>query len=272
LTLIILLQTHIVLMVGLITLLGLCVGSFLNVIIYRLPIMMQTAEQTKRFNLLVPRSHCPHCHHKIAWYHNIPLLSYWLLHQQCQHCHHKISIRYVWVEFITACLSGILAAYYGFNESLLAMLLLTWVLIPLIVIDWKTQLLPDELTMLLLWLGLLFNLFGNFVPLSDAVIGVMAGYASLWLIMQLYRLCTGKLGMGYGDFKLFSALGAWVGWQSLSLILALAAIGGIIVGGLWLKATRQSLRAPIAFGPFLAVAGWLVIFFNDKLDFIHYLH
>ena len=258
-TLIALLQNNLYLLICLMFIIGACVGSFLNVVIYRLPIMLEASESSKPLNLMMPHSHCPHCKQVVAWQHNIPLLSYWLLKRQCAHCKKPVNTRYFWVELITALLSAGLAFYYGYTFALLAVLFFTWLLIPMIVIDWKTQLLPDELTFSLLWLGLLVNLQGLFVPLTDAVIGAIVGYLVLWLIMHVYRLITGKWGMGYGDFKLFAALGAWLGWQSLSMILAIAALGGIVVGIIWLKATRQKMNAPIAFGPFLAIAGWMVM-------------
>ena len=274
------LQQNTILWIVIILLLGACIGSFLNVVIYRLPLSLYASWKRQcsqlfpasikpaeeiTFNLMTPRSHCPHCKHTISAWHNIPLLSYMLLRGKCAYCKQHISLQYFYIELICTIVTLFLALYYPIGWKLLGALLFTWSLIPLIIIDFKEQLLPDEITLLLLWLGLVFNIFNTFTPLVTAVIGTMLGYISLWLITYGYKLFTGKMAMGHGDFKLLASLGAWLGWQSLPLIIFIAAILGIIFGLTWLICTRQKTSTAIAFGPYLAITGWLAFIFHDSL-------
>ncbi len=262
---------------------GLLVGSFLNVVIYRLPIILkrQWVLQSKeyltevnehkfsdldqkqpRFDLLIPRSTCPHCGTQISALQNIPIASYLLLGGKCRHCKTPISARYPIVEALTAAVFGFSAFMFGVDVLTLGALLFSAMLIAMSGIDLDHKLLPDQLTYILLWSGLLINLIGGFTGLSDAVIGALAGYLSLWSVYWLFKLTTGKEGMGYGDFKLFAALGAWLGWQMLPLIIILAAVTGLVIGGgamLIRKGDRQ-----IPFGPYLAIAGWLAMFFGAQ--------
>lgn len=259
-------------------LLGLVVGSFLNVVIHRLPIMLERAWRRQcaelrgdalpaeeRYNLLVPRSRCPACGHGITALENIPVLSFLLLKGKCAACGARISFRYPAVEAATGLLSAAVAWHFGPTAALLGALLLTWALIALTFIDYDHQLLPDNLTLPLLWLGLAFNLSATYVPLRSAVIGALAGYLSLWLVYQLFRLLTGREGMGYGDFKLFAALGAWLGWQQLPLIILLASFAGAVVGLAGILILGRDRSVPIPFGPFLCVAGWVALLWGDLI-------
>jgi len=277
--------------VGTCLVLGLAVGSFLNVVIYRLPLMLdrqwraQCAELAghdphattvaagahERFNLMVPRSACPACKAPITALQNIPLVSWVALRGRCAHCGAPIPVRYPLVELLTGVLSACVAARFGFGVGACAALALTWFLIALTFIDLDTQLLPDSLTLPLLWLGLTLSLLGPQdaapvpVDVRSSLIGAAAGYVSLWSVYHLFRLLTGKEGMGYGDFKLFAALGAWLGWQMLLPVILIAAVVGAVVGILMLTVRGQSRATPIAFGPFLAAAGWLVLMFGHGL-------
>jgi leader peptidase (prepilin peptidase)/N-methyltransferase len=260
---------------------GLAIGSFLNVVVHRLPVMLERRWQNQcrellnpnqpptdasnRFDLIVPRSRCPHCEHAITALENIPVLSFLWLRGKCSACHKPISWRYPLVELLTGCLSVLVAWRFGFSLAALAGLALTWSLIALSFIDVDRQLLPDDITLPLLWAGLLFNIFAVFVPLSSAVIGAMAGYVSLWLVYQLFKLTTGKEGMGYGDFKLFAVLGAWLGWQSLPLIILLASLVGAVVGISFIVFFGHDRRMPIPFGPFLCAAGWIALLWGEPL-------
>jgi leader peptidase (prepilin peptidase) / N-methyltransferase len=271
-------------------LLGLVVGSFLNVVIYRLPIMLerewreQCAEVTgaaaaatvpatlpERFNLVVPRSSCPGCRTPITALQNIPLLSWALLRARCARCGAPISGRYPLVEALSGLLFALIAWRFGFGWPALAALVLTAFLIALTFIDIDRQLLPDALTLPLLWIGLLLSLFGpqpgSPVPVDvrSSLIGAMAGYLSLWSVYHVFRLITGKEGMGYGDFKLFAALGAWLGWQMLIATLFIAAVVGAVVGVALIALRRHHRGAPIPFGPFLAAAAWLVLMCGQRL-------
>lgn len=272
--------------------LGLAVGSFLNVVIYRLPIMLerqwreQCAEIThadasattmpagslEKFNLVVPRSACPSCKAPITALQNVPLLSWLALRGRCARCGTDISVRYPLVELLTGILSAAVAWKFGFGWPALAALVLTWFLIPLTFIDIDHQLLPDDLTLPLLWIGLAVSLrWGQVAPLGfppdlpSSVTGAIAGYVSLWSVYHLFRLATGKEGMGYGDFKLFAALGAWLGWKMLLPVILLAAAAGAIVGISMLALRRQNRATPIAFGPFLAAAGWSISMCGPQL-------
>lgn len=260
-------------------LLGLLVGSFLNVVIVRLPRRMQAQWQQQAAEILnqtssdefladapgivTPRSHCPVCHHPIAWYDNIPVLSWLLLRGRCRHCGTAISLRYPVVELLTAILSVAVVMWFGASAQALSSLLLVWALIALTGIDLDHQLLPDQITLPLLWLGLLLSVFGVFVTPTESILGAAAGYLSLWSIYHGYRLLTGKHGLGHGDFKLLAALGAWLGWMMLPLIILLASISGALMGGVWLLWRGHDRSQPIPFGPFLAAAGLLCLFFGE---------
>jgi leader peptidase (prepilin peptidase)/N-methyltransferase len=259
-------------------LLGLIVGSFVNVVIHRLPIMLERgwrqqcdelagkpAQQSDRYDLMVPRSRCPGCGHAISALENIPLLSYAWLKGKCKGCNKRISPRYPTVELLTGVLSLIVAWRFGVSITTLGALLLTWALITLTFIDYDHQLLPDNITLPLLWLGLVFNVAGVYVSLDSAVVGALAGYLSLWGVYQLFKLITGREGMGYGDFKLFAALGAWLGWQLLPLIILLASFLGAIIGigGILLRGRDRTV--PIPFGPFLCLAGWVALLWGDTI-------
>ena len=263
---------------GAVALLGLVVGSFLNVVIYRLPKMMQRESDnyvaqesrkplphTDRFDLIAPRSACPSCGRQIAALENFPVLSYVALRGRCAGCSTKISARYPVVELLTSVLSAALVWYFGSGLMGLAALLFTWLLIAMTFIDFDTHLLPDDLTLPLLWSGLLINISGTFVPLADAVIGAAAGYLSLWSVYWLFKLATGKEGMGYGDFKLLAALGAWLGWQMLPVIILFSSVVGAAVGlGLIIFAGRGR-NNPIPFGPYLAGAGILTLVYGKSI-------
>jgi leader peptidase (prepilin peptidase)/N-methyltransferase len=260
---------------------GLAIGSFLNVVIYRLPVMLERKwrsqcqeilkpnkkppDTAKRFDLVAPGSSCPHCGHVITVLENIPVLSFLWLRGKCSACSKPISWRYPLVELLTGGLTAIVAWYFGYGIAALAGMLLTWSLIALSFIDFDRQLLPDDITLPLLWAGLLLNVFSVFVPLSSAVIGAASGYVFLWLVYQIFKLVTGKEGMGYGDFKLFAALGAWLGWQSLPLIILLSSLVGAVVGITFILLFGRDRHLPIPFGPFLCVAGWVALLWGDTL-------
>lgn len=265
-------------MLGLFSLL---VGSFLNVLIHRLPIMLERSWQqeyqdyfaegdnpplpAEPYNLFLPRSACPHCGHQITALENIPLLSWLFLKGRCSACQHPISIRYPLTELLCMLASVAVAIYYPPDWALAGALLLTWILLALTFIDFDKLLLPDQLTLPLLWVGLLLNLSQQFVPLSDAVIGAIAGYMVLWSIYWAFKLLTGKEGMGYGDFKLLAALGAWLGWQSLPLILILSSCVGAVLGITLVVMKRQHQEKPMPFGPYLAIAGWIALLWGEPL-------
>jgi leader peptidase (prepilin peptidase)/N-methyltransferase len=257
---------------------GLAIGSFLNVVIYRLPKMMQAEWQAQcaeidgreiepatRFNLLVPGSHCPACRTPLRIRDNFPLLSYFASGGKCAHCGAAISARYPVVEALTAGLAVFVAWRFGFGIAGLAALAFTCVLIALTFIDADTTLLPDSLTLPLLWGGLLLNINGTFAPLKDAVIGAAAGYLILWSIYWLFKLVTGKEGMGYGDFKLLGALGAWFGWKMLLPIVLLSSVVGAIVGIVLLILARRGRDIPIPFGPYLAAAGFIALIYGQVI-------
>ena len=262
-------------------LLGLLIGSFLNVVVYRLPKMMErqwaaecaeltgrqadAAAPTEKFNLLVPRSRCQHCGHQIRWYENVPVLSYLFLRGKCSACHAGISVRYPMVELVTGLLFAWCVWRWGWSWPAAAWCLLAAGLVALTLIDWDTTLLPDDLTLPLLWAGLIAAMLGlSGVPLADAVWGAIGGYLSLWLVYWGFKLATGKEGMGYGDFKLFAALGAWFGWPALVPIILMASVIGAIVG-IGMKA-MSSLRegGVVPFGPFLAMAGLTAMIFGPQ--------
>jgi len=253
-------------------LLGLLIGSFLNVVIYRLPKIMQRdfdnyiAEQNGQdlphqdvFNLSVPRSACPHCGHQISAIENIPVLSFLALRGKCAQCKAAISMRYPLVELLTACISFGMAWHFGTGPAGMASLLFAWFLIALALIDFDTQLLPDDLTLPMLWCGLLVNTQNVFCTLESAVLGAAIGYGLLWSVYWVFKLCTGKEGMGYGDFKLLAALGAWYGWTVLPITILASSLAGAIIGiGLMILAKRGR-DVPMPFGPYLAIAGLLML-------------
>ncbi|MCP1673840.1 leader peptidase (prepilin peptidase)/N-methyltransferase [Natronocella acetinitrilica] len=261
-------------------LLGLLVGSFLNVVILRAPQMLfrewraqareileQPADSadTEPFNLVRPASHCPNCGHGIKPWENIPVLSWVVLRGKCSGCGAAISPRYPAVELATGLLSAIVAWQLGWGVELFPALILTWVLIALSGIDIDHQILPDNMTLPALWLGLILALVPVFVSPTDAILGAVAGYLSLWLVFQAFRLATGKEGMGYGDFKLLALLGAWLGWAALPVIILLSALVGAVAGILMILLLGRDRQLPIPFGPYLAGAGWLALLWGDDL-------
>ncbi len=273
-----LLQTMPLVFVALAGMIGLLVGSFLNVVIYRLPKMMerewheqcaelngQVATPTSTYNLSLPRSACPHCGHAITALQNIPVLSYLFLRGKCAGCGVKISARYPIVESLSGLLSAFAAWHFGFGLGGLAAIVFIWALIALTFIDFDTQLLPDSITLPLLWLGLLLNLNNAFTSLPSAVIGAAAGYLVLWVVYWAFKLTTGKEGMGYGDFKLLAALGAWLGWSMLPLMILLSSLVGAVVGIALIVLTRHGRNIPIPFGPYLAGGGLIALFWGQSL-------
>ena len=265
-----------------VALLGLVVGSFLNVVILRLPVVLerewlrdceaflepekQTSAHDDDFSLAFPASHCPKCKAAIKPWHNVPVVSFLILRGRCANCDEPIGRRYPLIELFSGVLCALVALDVGWGVSLLAYLILTWALIALAFIDIDTQLLPDNLTLPLLWLGLLFNLFFSEIPLTDAVLGAAAGYLLLWSVYWLFKLVTGKEGMGYGDFKLLAALGAWLGWQSLPLIILLSSFVGAVLGAVILWSRGQGKSQPLPFGPYLAAAGWITLLWGAQLS------
>ena len=259
-------------------LLGLMVGSFLNVVIHRLPIMMerdwaaQCAElrgeappALEPLSLAKPRSRCPHCGHPITALENIPIISWLVLRGRCKGCAAPISLRYPLIEALTGLLFGLAAWHFGFTAAGLGALVLIAALFALTVIDFDTQLLPDDITLPLLWIGLALNAFNVYTDLKSAVIGAMAGYLSLWSVYWLFKLFTGKEGMGYGDFKLLAALGAWLGWQMLPLTILLSSLVGAVVGISMMVIARHGRNVPIPFGPYLAAAGLIALAWGKPL-------
>ena len=271
-------------------LLGLVVGSFLNVVIHRLPQMLDRewdaqaadlleqkgsadaaaklrgAGAAARYNLVTPPSTCPHCGHRIRAWENIPILSYVFLRARCAACKAPISVRYPIVEAVSGILSGYIGWRYGLTLATVGALFLMWSLIALTVIDIDTQLLPDDITLPLIWVGLLVNLNGTFVPLQGAVIGAVAGYLSLWAVYWLFKLATGKEGMGYGDFKLLAAVGAWLGWKMLPVVILLSSLVGAIVGIGLIIFARHGRNTPIPFGPYIAAAGLIALFWGETIN------
>lgn len=277
---------------------SLLIGSFLNVVIHRLPLMMERewlemaeeaasqhasatsnetenglpeqppmlVEPTATFNLAQPASTCPNCGHLIRWYENIPLISYFLiLGGKCSDCKTSISLRYPLIELVTAVISGFIVWQLGFNPVAFSIVFLSWCLIALTAIDIDHQLLPDKITLPLLWIGLILNSFDYFTTLPSALWGAVLGYLSLWSVFWLFKLITGKEGMGYGDFKLLAALGAWAGADMLPLIILTSSLFGAIVGGLMILFNRHESQTPIPFGPYLAGAGWIALLWGKDL-------
>lgn len=258
--------------------LGLCIGSFLNVVIHRLPRIMeaewlaQAADlrgepptERRPLSISKPRSRCPHCGTPIASWQNVPLLSYILLRGRCAHCRAPIGIRYPIVEILGGLSAALAAWHFGYSLAALGAMVFGWAMIALTFIDLDTQLLPDSITLPLLWLGLLLNLGGNYVPLEAAVIGAAAGYLALWSVYWLFKLVTGKEGMGYGDFKLLAAIGAFVGWQQLPLVILASSAIGAIVGIALIVFARHGRSQPIPFGPYLAGAGIVALYWGPNL-------
>lgn len=261
-----------------VTLLGLTIGSFLNVVIYRLPLMLeadwksqcrellQQSPQTEdKMTLSRPASSCPQCHHKIRVWENIPLISYLLLAGKCSNCKTPIPIQYPLVELLTALLSLGVALRFGVSLQTLFALMLTWSLIAMSVIDLHKLILPDDITLPVLWLGLLISLFSVFSDPVNSIIGAVAGYLILWSVFQLFKLVTGKEGMGYGDFKLLALFGAWFGWEQLPLIIILSSASGAVIGILMIAMTKHQRDIPIPFGPYLAIAGWISMIWGDQI-------
>lgn len=261
---------------------GLIVGSFLNVVIHRLPKMMEADWQcqcaelrgeeipaTKPLTLSTPRSHCPHCGHQITALENVPLISWLVLRGKCSGCSAPISIRYPIVEAVTGLLTAFAAWHFGFGWAAAGAILFVWAMIALTGIDFDTQLLPDSITLPLIWLGLLFNLAGTYTSLSSAVIGAVAGYLSLWSVYWAFKLATGKEGMGFGDFKLLAAIGAWLGWQMLPLTILLSSFVGAVVGVALIVLAKRGRNVPIPFGPYLAAAGLLALFWGKPLTQVY---
>ncbi len=257
---------------------GLMVGSFLNVVIHRLPQMMERewraqcaelgqaeTEASPSYNLVIPRSACPQCGHPISALENIPVLSYLWLRGKCKGCGVHISMRYPIVEILSGVLSAYAAWHFGYSTAALGALLFIWALLALTFIDFDTQLLPDSITLPLLWLGLSFNLVSTYASLHNAVIGALAGYLVLWLVYWSFKLTTGKEGMGYGDFKLLGALGAWLGWQLLPLVILLSSVVGAVVGISLMIVARHGRNIPIPFGPYLAGGGLIALFWGQTL-------
>lgn len=297
-------------LIGSVFVLSLLIGSFLNVVIHRLPIMMErewrqqaeailhpdngNPESTStepsdvglqpdlqddrtpptKYNLIVPRSACPRCGSQITALQNIPVISWLLLKGKCAQCAAPISIRYPLIELATALLSAVVAWRFGCTAQMGAALLMTWVLVALCMIDVDHQLLPDDMTLPLMWLGLFLSLFhGQILPITptDAIVGALAGYLSLWLVFHAFKALTGKEGMGYGDFKLLAALGAWLGWQQLPLIILLSACVGAVVGISLIVIRGRDRNLPIPFGPYLAAAGWIAMLWGEQIV-AAYLH
>jgi len=259
-------------------LLGLCVASFLNVVIHRLPKMMerqwkaecaevagQEAAPAPRYNLVVPRSACPSCGHPISAIENVPVMSWLALGGKCKGCKTAISPRYPAVELLTGMLSGYIAWHFGFGMAAAGALLFTWAMIALTFIDLDTFFLPDSITLPLLWLGLLFNIGSTYVSLSSAVIGAVAGYLSLWSVYWAFKWATGKEGMGYGDFKLLAAIGAWLGWTMLPLTILLSSLVGAAIGIFMIVFAGRGRSVPIPFGPYLAIAGMIALLYGPAL-------
>ena len=258
---------------------GALIGSFLNVVIYRLPMMMQrewrndclefleqpAVAEEERFNLSVPRSRCGNCGHKITALENVPIISYLILAGKCRSCKSRISPQYPLVELFTALVSVMIGWHFGVSLQALAALLLSWCLIAASGIDIGHKLLPDSITLPLLWLGVLLSLFDIFVSLEDSVIGVMVGYLSLWMVFMLFKLATGKEGMGYGDFKLLAMLGAWLGWQPLFVVILTSSLVGAVVGISMILIKKTGRDTQIPFGPYLAAAGWMTLLWGDQL-------
>lgn len=271
-------------LIFLVGIIGLLVGSFLNVVIHRLPIILERTfkmecasfetsvepPKTSPYNLMVPRSACPHCQHQITALENIPIISWLALKGKCSQCKAPISARYPIIELFTSIISAALAWHFGIGIELAGALILAWFLIALIMIDADTYLLPDSLTLPLIWLGLLFNSFDTFTTLQSAVYGAIAGYISLWSVYWTFKLLTGKEGMGYGDFKLLAALGAWFGWSMIPMIILLSSFAGATIGIIMVLGQNRGWNKPMPFGPYLGVAGLLTLIWGKDLSMALY--
>lgn len=258
---------------------GLMVGSFLNVVIYRLPKMMERewrrqcaglygepVEAGPPFNIVIPRSTCPHCGHKITALENIPVASYVFLGGRCSQCHASISARYPVVEVLTGLVSGFIAWHFEYSFAAFAALIFAWSMIALAFIDMDTQLLPDDITLPLLWGGLLINLSDGFTDIRSAIIGAVTGYLALWLVYWCFKLITGKEGMGYGDFKLLAVIGAWLGWQILPLVILFSSLAGAIAGVGLIVVAKHGRHVPIPFGPYLVAGGLVALFWGNQIN------
>lgn len=284
-----LLKQDLIFFVSTIFILGLLVGSFLNVVIYRLPIIFKrewrkdccsyleenysakiqldaSKEPAEPFNLVKPDSTCPSCGHKIRAWENIPVLSFIFLKAKCSKCKTPISFRYPLIELLSAILAAVSAWKFGFSLAGFSAILLSWALISLAMIDYDTQYLPDQITLPFLWLGLILNLNNAFTKIDSAIIGAIAGYLSLWSVYHLFKLITKKEGMGYGDFKLLALLGAWMGWQFLPVIIILSSLVGSIIGISLIIFKKHQREVPIPFGPYLAIAGWIALIWGDEIN------
>lgn len=290
-----LIANNLILLIGLAAIFGLIIGSFLNVVIYRLPVMLHSMwvsecsdflkeqtgsapstnqpQESSTFNLAWPSSHCTHCKHKLGLLENIPVLSYVFQGGKCKHCKKGIPLRYPAVEMLTAIMTAMVVIHFGLNWVAWLALILTWGLIALSFIDLDHQILPDDLTLPLLWFGLFINCFLVFTTPSDAIIGAIAGYLSFWIVYQLFKFLTGKEGMGHGDFKLMALLGAWLGWQAIPLIIILSSFVGAIVGITLILFKGHDKTKPIPFGPYIAFAGWIALLWGDIIisKYFHYL-
>jgi leader peptidase (prepilin peptidase)/N-methyltransferase len=278
------LQSSPLLLTSIIFVIGLMIGSFLNVVIYRLPVMMQRGwkkecleyleleqpeDDNEPFNLTLPLSRCPGCNTAIKPYQNIPVISYLFLKGKCAKCKIHISLRYPLIESFTGIVSAVVAWHFGYSVEMLFALILTWSLVALSFIDIDYQLLPDSINFPLLWLGLFLSLFSIYTDPSSSIIGALAGYLSLWTVYQGFKIVTGKEGMGYGDFKLLAVFGAWLGWQYLPLIILLSSLVGAIIGISMVVFVKKDKNIPIPFGPYLAVAGWIALLWGDKINSLY---
>ncbi|MCK5829843.1 MAG: prepilin peptidase [Methylococcales bacterium] len=278
------LQSSPVLLTSLIFIVGLLIGSFLNVVIYRLPIMMQRGwkkecteylelkrsdEDNEPFNLTLPLSRCPNCNADIKPYQNIPVVSYLFLKGKCANCKAHISLRYPLIESFTGIVSAIVAWHFGYSIEMFFALILTWSLVALSFIDLDHQLLPDSINFPLLWLGLFLSLFSVFTDSHSSIIGALAGYLSLWSVYQVFKLVTSKEGMGYGDFKLLAVFGAWFGWQYLPMIILFSSLVGAVIGISMIIFVKKDKNIPIPFGPYLATAGWIAMIWGDKINSLY---
>ncbi|NOQ49937.1 MAG: prepilin peptidase [Nitrosomonadaceae bacterium] len=274
-----LLQTAPILFISLCATIGLMVGSFLNVVILRLPKMMErewhqqcaelrgeTIETLPPLSIAKPRSACPHCQHKITVLENIPILSYLVLRGRCSQCNTSISPRYPIIEALTGIISGFVAWNFGYGFLALAALIFVWAMIALAFIDLDTQLLPDDITLPLLWAGLLVNLGDGFTDIRSAIIGAVSGFLALWSVYWCFKIATGKEGMGYGDFKLLAVIGAWFGWKMLPLVILISSLVGAVVGIGLIVITKHGRNVPIPFGPYLVGGGLIALFWGNQLN------
>ena len=259
--------------------LGLIVGSFLNVLVWRLPKMLEREWRAQAheilglpadpagptYNLMRPNSCCPHCNHPIRPWENIPLLSYLMLRGRCAHCRGAISARYPLTELACGLISAFVAWHFSFGWQAGAVMLLSWGLLAMSLIDADHQLLPDVLVLPLLWLGLIINGFDLLAPLTDALWGAVIGYMSLWSVFWLFKLATGKDGMGHGDFKLMALIGAWGGWQVLPMTLLMSSLAGVFVGLILMRVRKTQVSSPMPFGPYLAIAGWIALLWGGQI-------